>query len=108
MAPEVFNGKTVMKSDVWSLGISLIELAEGKNPYADGYGSAATVMKRICVDAPPSLPSSGWSFAFVDFASRCLKRDVSERWSVNELMEVNGFSHDSSVAPLCEGLGDKD
>ena len=33
MAPEVFDGQTVMKSDVWSLGISLIELAEGKNPY---------------------------------------------------------------------------
>ena len=35
MAPEVYDGKTQMKSDVWSLGISLLELAEGKNPFAD-------------------------------------------------------------------------
>ena len=108
MAPEVFDGQTVMKSDVWSLGISLIELAEGKNPYNDGYCSPATVMKRICMDAPPSLSSYGWSAGFVDFVNKCLKREMSERWSVNELMEVNGFSHDSSVAPLREGFSDKD
>ena len=108
MAPEVFDGQTVMKSDVWSLGISLIELAEGKNPYNDGYGSPATVMKRICMDAPPTLSSYGWSAGFVDFVNKCLKREMSERWSVNELMEVNGFSHDSSVAPLREGFSDKD
>ena len=34
VAPEVFGGNTVLKSDVWSLGISLIELAEGKNPFS--------------------------------------------------------------------------
>ncbi len=33
MAPEVFNEETTYKSDVWSLGISLIELADGKMPY---------------------------------------------------------------------------
>ena len=34
-APEVFEGVYETKSDVWSLGISLIEMAEGKNPYGD-------------------------------------------------------------------------
>ena len=33
MAPEVFDGEMELKSDIWSLGVSLIELAEGKNPY---------------------------------------------------------------------------
>ena len=33
MAPEVFDGEMELKSDIWSLGVSLVELAEGKNPY---------------------------------------------------------------------------
>lgn len=33
IAPEVFEGKAELKSDVWSLGVSLFELAEGQNPY---------------------------------------------------------------------------
>ena len=103
---DAFHDYYDEKSDVWSLGISLIELAEGKNPYDDYLGGAATVMKRICMDAPPSLSSYGWSAGFVDFVNKCLIREVNERWSVNELIEVNGFSHDSSVAPLREGFGD--
>ena len=45
VAPEVFDGKPDVKSDVWSLGISLIEMAEGKNPYGDcaGYSQVAVV-----------------------------------------------------------------
>lgn len=34
MAPEVYSGKTEQKSDVWSLGVSLIETAEGRNAYS--------------------------------------------------------------------------
>ena len=32
-APEVFEGKREPKSDVWSLGVTLMTLAIGKNPY---------------------------------------------------------------------------
>ena len=34
VAPDVYDGKTEQKSDVWSLGVSLIETAEGRNPYS--------------------------------------------------------------------------
>ena len=34
MAPEVFDDQACLKSDIWSLGISLIELGECKNPFS--------------------------------------------------------------------------
>ena len=89
MAPEVFNGKTVMKSDVWSLGISLVEMAEGKNPY-QSYTEMTSIMGAVCNNSPPSLTSSVWSDAFVGFVKRCLVKDVDKRASVKELMEVSG------------------
>lgn len=36
----------------------------------------------------PSLSFSKWSMEFVDFVNKCLVRDVNERWSVNQLMNV--------------------
>ena len=92
MAPEVYDARTELKSDVWSLGISLIELAEGKNPYA-GY-SAEKVMRMVCSDKSPSLSTSKWSGEFVDFVNKCLMKDVKERWSVSALMNVSDCDSD--------------
>ena len=86
MAPEVYDGQTVLKSDVWSLGITLIELAEGKNPFDDC--TSAQVMKMVYLGDPPSLSGGKWSSEFVDFVNKCLVKDVKERPSVNELMDV--------------------
>ena len=86
MAPEVYEGGAELKSDVWSLGISLFELAEGKNPYAEY--TSAQVMNRVINKEPPSLSSSKWSAAFVDFVAKCLVKDVEERWGVKQLMVV--------------------
>ena len=47
MAPEVFEGRRGEKSDVWSLGITLIEMAEGKNPF-DGCNTFKVV--EACAD----------------------------------------------------------
>ena len=86
MAPEAFEGREEPKSDVWSLGITLMELAEGKNPYA-GY-STEVVKRKVQKDKSPALSSSKWSVELVDFVNRCLKKEVKERASVNELMSV--------------------
>ena len=90
MAPEVLDEQTELKSDVWSLGISMIELAEGKNPF--GCYSNMMVMQSVCFNDPPSLDAEKWSAEFVDFVNKCLVKDVKERWSVSELMDVSSFT----------------
>ena len=93
MAPEVFDGATCLKSDVWSLGITLIELVEGRNPF--GVSTAQAAMKSICLNPPPSLSSSAYSPDFVDFVKQCLVKEQEQRPSVAELLTVglSGLSH---------------
>ena len=87
MGPEVYEEEACLKSDVWSLGISVIEMAESENPFADC--SSYQVMKKVCFGEPPCLTSSGWSGNMIDFVSACLVKDVNERASVNDLLEVS-------------------
>ncbi|OAO14467.1 protein kinase, partial [Blastocystis sp. ATCC 50177/Nand II] len=81
-APEEFVGKGEMKSDVWSLGVTLAELAEGKNPLE---GCSIAMLKRGSV---PSLSPEKGSGRFRSFLSQCLVKDVKERASVSELMRL--------------------
>lgn len=80
-----------LKSDIWALGITLIELAERRNPYQD-YTSPRDVMDRILNYEPPTLSSSKWTHAFVDFVSKCLVKDENARWNATQLMDVRSSS----------------
>lgn len=86
-APEVFKGKEECDSDVWSLGITLIELAERINPF-DVY-NREELRRRICDSDPPSLSTTLWSSDFVDFVEKCLKRTPKHRASLYQLMTVS-------------------
>ena len=86
-APEVFKDGIELKSDVWSLGMSMIEMVGGRNPYV---GLTSTEFKNELLNKrPPSFSSSGWSDDLVDFVKRCLVKDVNERVSVDELLKVS-------------------
>ena len=87
MGPEVYDGGACLKSDVWSLGMSIIEMAESKNPFADC--TSLQVMKKVCFGDLPCLTSSEWSGNMVDFVKKCLVKDVNERSSVEELLKVS-------------------
>ena len=85
-APEVFEGVYEMKSDVWSFGIALMELM-GITPYF------LYKYNRL-----PRKNSALWSLLKTDdiqssqlvrFLKRCFVERVSERWSVNELLNVS-------------------
>ena len=71
---------------MWSLGMTLMELAEEVNLF-EGVG-CSWVKHWVCDDDPPSLSSEKWSDECVDFVGKCLVKDVKERWSVKQLMEV--------------------
>ena len=84
-APEVFEGEYEMKSDLWSLGIALIEML-GMRPY-DGSGGLWMRMEiRDCT--LPFKEEDIESAELIDFLKKCfLKKE--ERCSVNELLNVS-------------------
>ena len=86
-APEVLKDGVELKSDVWSLGMSMIEMVGGRNPYV---GLTSKEFKNeLLSKPPPSLSSSVWSNDLVDFVKRCLVKDVNERASVEALLKVS-------------------
>ena len=87
-APEVSEGKYEMKSDVWSLGLALMRLARVE-PFPEYDDDLPEIVGSYHF---PFGELKGFSDAFVDFVKKCLMKEVSERWSVDALMNVSGFS----------------
>ena len=85
-APEVFKGGYGMKSDVWSLGTVLVELM-GIIPYSWCDDDSLPTMNDDY--EPPFKRNTIKSSELVDFLKKCFEERVSERWCVNELMDVS-------------------
>lgn len=114
MSPERLEGnRYTVQSDIWSLGLSLVELAIGRYPIPIPTDSEVTslfeidptgltprfegrlgaqslaifeLLEYIVNQPPPTLPSSHFSEEFVDFINRCLKRETSERSDLKSLL----------------------
>ncbi|XP_041440697.1 traf2 and NCK-interacting protein kinase-like [Xenopus laevis] len=90
MAPEVManiGSNTVdytTKADVWSLGISALEMAEGYYPFSRFPENKR--MKRIMHGPAPTLLWDTWSDKFHFFISECLQKNPARRPSAEQLL----------------------
>lgn len=86
MAPEIILeiGYDCV-ADIWSIGITALEMAEGKPPYADIHPMRAVFM--IPTKPPPSFRDPDrWSAEFIDFVSVCLVKNPCDRASATDLI----------------------
>ena len=87
IAPEVINATGYnCLADIWSLGITSLEMAEGKAPYAEL--NPFRVIFIIPKNPPPTLKHhEKWSDQFIEFVSKCLVMDPECRSTASTLLE---------------------
>ncbi|KAF3695446.1 Serine/threonine-protein kinase TAO3 [Channa argus] len=94
MAPEVIlamdEGQYEGKVDIWSLGITCIELAERKPPLFNM--NAMSALYHIAQNDSPTLQSNEWSDPFRSFVDYCLLKIPQDRPSSGELLRVSNLS----------------
>uniref|UniRef100_A0A8D3ASI8 non-specific serine/threonine protein kinase n=2 Tax=Scophthalmus maximus TaxID=52904 RepID=A0A8D3ASI8_SCOMX len=90
MAPEVIacdenpDATYDYRSDLWSLGITALEMAEGAPPLCDMHPMRALFL--IPRNAPPKLKSKKWSKRFLSFVDNCLVKNHLHRPATDALL----------------------
>lgn len=111
MAPERIQGqKYTVKSDVWSFGLSIMELAIGKFPFnasehlSDDDGAPSGILdllQQIVYEPAPRLPKSeAFPQVLEDMIQKCMAKDPQERPTPQELFEREPFVQAAKRTPV--------
>ncbi|SNX84545.1 probable PBS2 - tyrosine protein kinase of the MAP kinase kinase family [Melanopsichium pennsylvanicum] len=104
MAPERIKGESqnmlgtyTVASDVWSLGLSMVETTLGTYPYPpETYSNVFAQLQAIVHGDPPELPSDLYSETARDFVAKCLEKIPSRRPSYAQLLQHDFLTLDDA------------
>jgi len=88
MAPEVIMEGTSydVKADIWSLGVTIYEIATGNPPYCDK--EAIRAMQLITKSKPPRLDGKQYSPLLKEIIALCLDENPQERMNAEDLLKT--------------------
>src|SRR3990167_548460 len=109
MAPELIMTEAYHSEvDIWSLGITAIEMAEKKPPFFD-----LPVMRALFViatgthDPPSPTEKAKWSSEFHDFISHCLVKNPKERATASQLLQHPFIKNSPATRDVLKELAQK-
>lgn len=112
MAPERIQGSPyTVKSDVWSVGLTLMELAIGKFPFSvendeeeddtGGPQGILDLLQQIVLEPAPKLPKSeAFPQILEDVITKCLMKNPEERPTPQELYDTDPFLQAAKRTPV--------
>lgn len=107
MSPERIRGDPyTIRSDVWSTGLTILELARNKFPYPPDLGPIELLSVIVNGDIPEledeaegsdGQPGAVWTQSMKDFVNRCLIIDGTRRPSPREILQDPWVVHNGNV-----------
>ncbi len=100
MAPEVIAKRPYdSKCDLWSLGITCIEMADGAPPYAE---KGVTLVLAMIPNRPSPTAKASVSAVFADFIAKCLNKDLLARPNAAQCLMHPFIQQSRGPGPLRE------